>query len=92
MESPEEILDDYDFLKRETEEPPTTKAKQASIPIPQSNKNQQQILAAIGPDHCLLDYLLTKTGIPIGQLTQELVCMEIEGKIESRGGRYFLTD
>ena len=93
IESPEEIVEDYDFLiqKESPENSSDTKQNQTSMPNSKVSETQQQIIAAIGTDQCLLDYLLTKTGLPIGRLTHELMCLEIEGRIESKGGRYFLS-
>ena len=53
-----------------------------------STREQQFILKVLQAESCLVDTLTERTGLELQQLGKELVQLEIQGLIDSIGGRY----
>ena len=53
-----------------------------------STKEQRLILKELQAESCLVDTLTERTGLELQQLSNELVQLEIQGLIDSTGGRY----
>jgi DNA processing protein len=53
-----------------------------------STREQQLILKVLQAESCLVDTLTERTGLELQQLGKELVQLEIQGLIDSIGGRY----
>lgn len=49
---------------------------------------QQTILSAVGYDPVYLDELVDNTGLPVGELSSELLALELDGWVQQVGGQY----
>lgn len=49
---------------------------------------QQTILSAVGYDPVYLDELVDNTGLPVGELSSELLSLELDGWVQQVGGQY----
>ena len=92
VESPEDILEELTLLNPSL--PTDSSAGYEPLCDPPlekvigNNAKRRLILKALQAESCLLETLLERTGLDLQPLTNELVQLEVEGHIESIGGRY----
>ncbi|MDA1370882.1 MAG: DNA-processing protein DprA [Proteobacteria bacterium] len=92
VETPEDILEELTLLNPSL--PADSSAGYEPLCDPPlekaigNNAQRRLILKALQAESCLLETLLERTGLDLQPLNNELVQLEVEGHIESIGGRY----
>ena len=62
--------------------------EESSLPAPQLDREQQQLLQALSYDPVGLDQLAAATGWHIDKLLAQLMTLQIEGLVEQQGSLY----
>lgn len=65
--------------------------EEAGLTPPKTRKSRDNLYELIGDDGCELHFLLASSGLDYQVLIQRLLQLEMDGKIQTEGGRYYQT-